>query len=677
MTDTQPGQTTAAARLHRDGAPTADDWALANTWLARRFVPDTSDLPFSFVYAGQPSSALLPGWRFSQSEPVRAATLVRQTFVYADPVTHLELRAEVTVYLDYPAAEWVLYFANHGSTATPILESIQALDADLGLARAAAADAAAYTLHYSLGSAALANDFELQSHRLDPDRPLTLAPIGGRSSDGVLPYFNLERPDGSGVVMAVGWSGQWQASFARAAGPALRVQAGLELTHLKLLPGERIRSPRMLLLFWRGDRLHGHNLLRRLLLAHYTPTRDGRPFQPPIWGGSCGDIGFNNISEDNQLASLQALADHGVPGEVPIEYWQIDAGWFEHGWPLTGTWEPDPVRFPRGLAPIGAAVKQLGLGFILWFDPERVTPGTWLSTEHPEWLLPQGPVPDEFHWQRDWRLLDLGNPDALAWVQAKVLGYLHEYQVDIYRHDFNMLPLFSWRAADAPDRQGMSEIRYIEGFYAFWDYLVSQKPGLMIDNSASGGRRLDLEANLRSVPLFRTDYFWVAEADQDMTYALSQWLPIHAMGVHLAQDTYTFRSGMGTSVALAYPYTRGTPWDWLKLRLAEYQQIRQYFTGDYYPLLAGAVGGIRWVAYQFDRPDLNAGMVLAFRRDGAGSAAVTLSVEGLTPTAQYAFTFADTGETRVLTGAEAAAGLELALDSAPLSALITYQRQPD
>ena len=35
--------------------------------------------------------------------------------------------------------------------------------------------------------------------------------------------------------------------------------------------------------------------------------------------------------------------------------------------------------------------------------------------------------------------------------------------LDLYRQDFNMDPLAFWRAADAPDRQGLTEIRSCRG----------------------------------------------------------------------------------------------------------------------------------------------------------------------------------------------------------------------
>ena len=60
-------------------------------------------------------------------------------------------------------------------------------------------------------------------------------PSGGRSSNGVLPFMNLQRA-GGGMVLAVGWSGQWAATFERDGKDAPRT-AGMEQTHLLPAPG--------------------------------------------------------------------------------------------------------------------------------------------------------------------------------------------------------------------------------------------------------------------------------------------------------------------------------------------------------------------------------------------------------------------------------------------------------
>lgn len=657
------------------GTPTAADRAALVRWLATRFDPRTGQPPFSFFYDGQPSAALLRQWNSAEESKVLDVNREQQIYHYTDAATNLVIRAEVAVYRDFPAVEWVLSFRNAGKSETPILEDIKALDAEFGITapKTPITSTNQFVLHHSKGSTATANDFEQFSSTLVAGRPLTLAPNGGRPSDGVLPFFNLEEPDGGGVVLGIGWTGQWSASFRLESGADARVTAGMERVHLRLRPGEEIRSPRILLVFWQGQRRHGQNLLRRIILAHYTPTKNGQRIVGPVWGA--GAIGFNQMTEENQIRSVTTVIQH----HVPIEYWEMDAGWFVNGWPIVGTWKPDPKRFPHGLKPISDVVHKLGLGYILWFEPERVMPNTWLRIHHPEWLLAPANLPGPLKYQQNWRLLNLGNPQALAWAKDTFSGLIRDFGVDVYRNDFNLSPLYYWRAGESADRQGMNEIRYVTGLYDYWDYLLKEHPGLFIDNSASGGRRFDLETVQRSYALFRTDYFWHPNADQSMTYGLAQWLPISAQGVHDTMSTYGFRSGMGTSVCLAYNVAwsetqNPRPWDWLQVMVEQYKAIREYFYGDFYPLVSVVVGGSLWVAYQFNREDLGAGMIVVFRKEGTDHAALQLKPTGLEPSRNYAVTFVDYGKVETLSGATLMQrGISAEFSKAPTSHLITYR----
>jgi hypothetical protein len=89
-------------------------------------------------------------------------------------------------------------------------------------------------------------------------------------------------------------------------------------------------------------------------------------------------------------------------------------------------------------------------------------------------------------------------------------------------------PLPYWRANDAPDRQGMAEIRHVEGLYEFWNDLLRRHPGLVIDNCASGGRRIDLETISRSIPLWRSDWQcgWINDGTPGQAVNREVTLPI-------------------------------------------------------------------------------------------------------------------------------------------------------
>ena len=228
--------------------------------------------PFSFTYGGKSSSEFLKDWQFSQKTKRLDDKKTEHLFTYTDPQTSLKARCVCTVFSDFPAVEWLLTFENCGKVAadglrpdnTPIIENVQALDIEI-----TRKPEGEFVLHRALGSSASRMDFAPVDEPMPPNAKIRLAPIGGRSSNThVLPFLNIEAP-GEGVMLGIGWSGQWAADLIRDAGTSLMVRAGMELTHLKLHPGENIRTPRILLLFWQGDdRMRGHNLLRRFILAH-------------------------------------------------------------------------------------------------------------------------------------------------------------------------------------------------------------------------------------------------------------------------------------------------------------------------------------------------------------------------------------------------------------------------
>ncbi len=405
----------------------------------------------------------------------------------SDPETGLEVRCVVLVYHDVPAVEWVLHVINRGRVDTPIIDNLQTLDCEFG----PASDDRPFTLHHAEGSHEKITDFQPRQDEIGQGGQVKLSAFGGRTSDGTLPFFNLAMPAGGGVAIGVGWTGQWAASFGRAGAGPVRVQAGMEHVHTILHPGEEFRTPSILMVFWDGpDRLRGQNMLRRVLLAHATPTVGGRPVVPPCAASPHSVVPFEGTTEANMLKQISGIATHRVPFDV----WWIDAGWFTCGtnWArYVGNLDPDASRFPNGLKPVADAAHRAGMIFLLWFEPERVMPGTWLHDHHPEWLLkPTDSMPTELKYQvKDgFHLFDLGNPQALGWLEARLSSMVRDVGIDGYRNDFNMYPIYYWTNGESADRQGMREIRYVMGLYHLFDTLRGEHPGLLMDTCASGGR---------------------------------------------------------------------------------------------------------------------------------------------------------------------------------------------
>jgi alpha-galactosidase len=648
-------------------------WMFAQ--FARGAVP-----PFSFQYGNRPSVELLTQWQYRHDSRRVDRFCNRHTFTYTDPATGLQVECECVLFRDFPAIEWLLRVRNTGTQDTPVLADVQAIDTSLMGGRK-------WKLHRALGSNAQREDFAPVVDDLKPGNAVHLAPVGGRSSNTVaLPFFNLQTEDG-GVVFAIGWSGQWAADFLMENTNSLRLRAGMEQTHLKLHPGEAIRTPRILLLFWQGeDEFIGFNRLRRFLLQHHVPRRRGKPVTLPFACTSCGPPDeANQATEQSQLELASQFVPYGV------EYLWLDAGWFEGRWPNgVGNWFPRKDGFPRGLRPLADGVRRMGMkGLLLWFEPERVYEGTWIDREHPDWLLQ---LPGNLN-----RLLNLGHPAALSWLTDHLSQMIEREGIAVYRQDFNMDPLPFWRAADAPDRQGITEIRHVEGLYTLWDTLLKRHPDLLIDNCASGGRRLDLETISRSVALWRTDYMSFEPVSQQChTMGISRYLPTTS-SVCGYPDAYLLRSALNNGLLLWKAWVNAAPDEecrgllppeatWqaghrfpsgrAKALAAEFRRLRAYFFGDFYPLTPYSTADDAWVAYQFHVPEKDAGIVLVFRRARCWPREQTVRLRALAPEKTYEMRLTDEHLRRDVfaqSGRELLQGLLVRLDRAPSSLLIEYR----
>ena len=645
-----------------------------------------STAPFSFTYGGKPSHELLPEWEYrSETEPLEGGS--RRVISYKCPETGLVLECHLTTYADAAGVDWVFHLINTGTADTPIIERLMPLDTS-GFLEAADADRSA-TLRWSNGDGCTAESFLPHDEVLERGRPRQF--LGTSSDTSCLPFFNLKAP-GGGWILAVGWSGRWMADFLHHLTGQLAVRAGMQNTYFRLKPGERVRTPRILLMRYLGDEMiDGHNRFRRLVLSHYVQRRDGKPAEPPVAHNSTAGLYVRAQRDKKPLATLNEQGELAVIPKIAkwgCEAYWLDAYWYPQPWHQNlGNWYPRPEDFPRGLRPLSDAAHRHGMKFVLWFAPFHVRPDTQWAKQYPEHIYGGD--------QGRGGLLKLGDPATREFVTDWLCGRIEEWQIDIYREDLGI----GYRDGrgtqvpeEAPDRIGVAEMRHVEGFYNVWSDLLARNPGLLIDNCCGGGRRIDLETNSRAFTLWRSDFndigqglkgrqHWpmMGRADQVMVTGLSLYLPFHTGPVWDLQP-YCFRSAMASGIVIYNDLqSEGFSDQLAPQAIAELKQLRPLFQGDIYPLLPLTTSQSDWYAYQLDRPDLAEGCVFFFRRPENRDASCQVDLEKIDSNAAYRVTL--TGETYDQPEARQMSGGDLSrptiqIPTAPGSALLRYRRVP-
>ncbi|KXU35382.1 hypothetical protein AXK12_05270 [Cephaloticoccus capnophilus] len=485
------------------------------------------------------------------------------------------------------------------------------------------------------GSHESIHDFE-DRIELDIDE-IELIPHGGRSSDGIFPFFALTDQHDA-FAIGIGWSGRWCAKLRHAAG-ALQVEVGLPQVGFVLRPQESVRLPSVLLARAPGA---SADQARRVVRSHL--THHVRPKAPdgksPLFTSHGTMYRFHVTRIANEQGEIEALERAAAMG---IEAYWVDACWYGNlpDWAKeVGNWYARRSDFPRGLRPISDRAHELGMKFIFWMEPERVRPDTEWARTYPDLLL-HYPNDDKRHpWYRGDMLLNLGDPRAVDLAFETVSSLITEFNTDIYRQDFSGYPLDAWYAADAPDRVGITEIRHIEGLYALWDRIRAAHPGILIDNCAGGGRRIDLETLRRATVLTRSDIVDVDDeggkagdkvniVNQIQCWGLGQWLADHA-GLNNAFDAYATRSALCTGF-MAYrdlPENEQDPeYADLIATLAELKRLRPFMDEERIGLIAPDLDKEALAAFQHHRHSDASGIIVALRGPEANADSVTLHPE--------------------------------------------------
>jgi alpha-galactosidase len=601
------------------------------------------------------------------------------------------------------AYDWVTWYENTADNGSKMLSEIYDCDVEIPFeydalpkSRAFIADGVNTLVFNPTGSIWADNEFTCETEKfavynrrfasIFPGEKKEYITNGGRSSDPHLPFFDINRAD-KGVIFAVGWTGQWFCRLERD-DENIRIITGIENTNFYLKPHEKIRTSSVMMFTYDNGQNTAHNKLRSIIRKHYSQIGQyGRekhaPFSCNLWGG---------LDSETAIRRINKISEE----KLGYEYLWIDAGWygnsklpcpneFEGDWANhVGDWNINKNYHPDEFRDVAKTITDNGLKFLLWFEPERVFEGTSIAEKHPEWLLKRinnnGNIDV-------CSLLNLGNDEARQWCFEMLKAKISALDIRCYRQDFNFEPLYYWRQADEPGRNGIHEIKHIMGMYTLWDALLNEFPNLIIDNCASGGRRIDIETLKRSTPLWRSDYQCPANHDPDVaqnhTLGISWWLPFNGTAIgRLVGDVYRMRSCYTTALGNGFIYSsyeddkeiKPETFDWLRKYNAEYKVIREYMEHDYYPLTEAGTDKDKWCATQFDIPEEGKGVILAFRREKSPFDSAWFKLGNIDAEKIYTFTDSDSGEEKSINGAELIKnGLNVVINEKRSSRIIFYK----
>lgn len=235
---------------------------------------------------------------------------------------------------------------------------------------------------------------------------------------------------------------------------------------------------------------------------------------------------------DHDLPRLKEIA--AIAADLGAERFVLDDGWFGRRNDDTsslGDWRVDPRKYPDGLGPLIDHVRELGMSFGIWFEPEMVNLDSDLARAHPDWILG---APDQIE-GRQQRVLNLALPQVRDHLFGAIAAILSAHPIDYVKWDHNrVLPL--------PDAD------QTRGTYELLDRLRAAFPGVEFESCASGGGRIDFGI------LSRTHRVWLSDSNDALERLRIQhdaalFLPAAVTGSHVG-PRHCHTSGRQIDIAL-------------------------------------------------------------------------------------------------------------------------------
>ena len=291
-----------------------------------------------------------------------------------------------------------------------------------------------------------------------------LSEIGAGEDHGRVYGFNLV------------YSGNHYGSAQQSLQGLTRVMQGISPDHfaVEIAPGQYFETPEAVL-GWSDQGFNGlsrnmHRFVNDHIVPKYWRYRH-RPVLYNDWEGCMFD--FNH----RRLMGLAKKAK-----SLGCELFVLDDGWFgkrNNDKAGLGDYSVNKKKLPGGLEALSKEIRNLGMEFGLWFEPESVNPDSDLYRAHPDWALTDGFEPVL---GRNQLLLDLTKQEVRDYIVENVSQILDKAQITYVKWDMNRHSVALGAKAHA----------FVLGLYEVLGRIFGPRPQVLLESCSSGGSRFDL-----------------------------------------------------------------------------------------------------------------------------------------------------------------------------------------
>ena len=352
----------------------------------------------------------------------------------------------------------------------------------------------------------LAGGWIKESHAYTHDLAIGVTSHGsttGNSSNRANPAFLLAE---SSATQENGWvygcnlifSGNHLSAVELDSFNQVRLSAGLSDQNFKVAikQHESLVTPQAVLIF-SDQGLGGFSRASHHFINHHIiPSNFQFKPRPVIYNN--WEATFFKFNEGKLLA-LAKKAKH-----LGCELFVLDDGWFagrDADNAGLGDYRIHARKFPQGLHHFGDKLKQIGLDFGLWVEPEMVNEDSDLFRLHPDYVMQ---VPGrKASLGRNQYVLDLSQSRVVDYISDSLNRLLDNYPIRFIKWDMNRHQSDVFHTDIA--RQGRFNLDYMIGLYRILKRVFETHPQVLLESCASGGNRFDLGMLCYSPQIWASD----------------------------------------------------------------------------------------------------------------------------------------------------------------------------